>query len=332
MSGKDIYEQLAQMIDEEDTVGMPVTPAFLKLLRIQYTPEEAGLSLKIRLSGGTLSELSARTGINESGLKEKLLRMADKGTIIYDPAESDPVYRAVGMTAGGLTETGAWGGIRFPYSVDLIKAMHEMAKDHTEGALAKLGFPYTPVWAGMASLPEDISPEESLAEAVKDAGHWSVSLCPCRVGRAMVTPEDPCDHMLETCVHTGPLSRWAVKHDMARELTYDELVELLKETNRDGLVHTINIFGLICNCCNDCCPIFHTYRMGAPTFIPSPFMARADVSTCIGCGTCAERCPVNAIEVDDIAVIDAEKCIGCGVCVPSCPEDAMRLLRRTSAE
>lgn len=331
MAENDIYEQLARMIDEEDVVGMPVTPAFLKLLRIQFTPQEAELSLKIRLSGGTLDELAERTGMEKKKLQEKLLQMADKGIIIYDPAEENPVYRAVGMTAGGLTETGAWGGVRFPFSVELIKAMHAVSTDYAEGRLAKLGFAYTPVWAGMAALPDDIRTEENLAEVVRGAGHWSVSLCPCRMGRMMVTPEDPCKHMMETCVHTGPLSRWAVKHHMARELTYEQLVELLEKTNRDGLVHTINIFGLICNCCNDCCPIFHTYFMGAPTFIPSPFVAHVDMETCTACGTCEERCPVHAITIDAFAVVDTEKCLGCGACVPGCTEGAIALMRRQKA-
>ncbi len=328
MAENDIYEQLARMIDEEDLVGMPMTPAFLKLLRIQYTPQEAELSLKIHLSGGTLDELVEKTGMEKDKLGKKLLEMSDKGIIIYDPAEENPVYRAVGMTAGGLTETGAWGGVRFPFSVELIKAMHAVSTEYAEGALAKLGFAYTPVWAGMAALPEDIKPEENLAEVVREAGHWSVSMCPCRMGRAMVTPKDPCSHIMETCIHTGALSRWAVRHGMARELTYEQLVELLEKTNRDGLVHTINIFGLICNCCNDCCPIFHTYFMGAPTFIPSPFVARVDMETCIACGTCEERCPVHAITVDSFAVVDSEKCLGCGACVPTCSEDAIKLVRR----
>ncbi len=79
MAENDIYEQLARMIDDEDVVGMPITPAFLKLLRIQYTPEEADLSLKIRLKGGTLEELVERTGMAQDKLREKLLKMADKG-------------------------------------------------------------------------------------------------------------------------------------------------------------------------------------------------------------------------------------------------------------
>jgi NAD-dependent dihydropyrimidine dehydrogenase PreA subunit len=210
--------------------------------------------------------------------------------------------------------------------------MHQVIEEHADGGLAKIPVAYTPVWAGMLALPEDVKPAENLAEAIKDAGHWSVSLCPCRLSRAMHTPEDPCEHMLETCIHTGELSRWAVKHGMARELTHEEVVELLKEVNEDGLVHTINLSGLICNCCENCCAIFRTYKMGRPTFIRSPFMAQSSSDICIACGTCAERCPVDAIIVDEVAIVDQDKCIGCGVCVPTCSEEAIKLVRRPVAE
>jgi len=328
MAEKDVFERLAQMISEEDLVGQPITPAFLRLLRLQFTEDEAELALKIGLVGGTLDELSPKLGMDKDTLEEKLMAMADKGTIIYDPADENPIYRCVGMTAGGLTETGAWGGVRFPFSVELIKELNQVLSEHAEGALAKLGFAYTPVWAGMLALPEDAEPSENLAEAVKDAGHWSVSLCPCRLSRAMVDPENPCARILEACVHTGPLSRWAVKHGMARELAHEELVELLKKINKDGLVHTINLLGQICNCCEDCCGIFRTYKMGVPTFIPSPFMAQVTEEACTACGTCAERCPVQAIAEGDYATVDQGVCIGCGVCVPTCPAEAIQLVRR----
>jgi NAD-dependent dihydropyrimidine dehydrogenase PreA subunit len=93
-------------------------------------------------------------------------------------------------------------------------------------------------------------------------------------------------------------------------------------------VHTINIYGLICNCCNDCCAIFHTYDTGAPTFIPSPFVAEPSEDECTACGTCAERCPVDAIAVDQFAVVDGEKCLGCGVCMPTCETESIKLVRR----
>jgi len=49
-----------------------------------------------------------------------------------------------------------------------------------------------------------------------------------------------------------------------------------------------------------------------------------DAEACTSCGTCAEWCPADAIEVDDVAVIDAETCIGCGECVATCLDGAVR--------
>jgi ferredoxin len=332
MSEADVYESLATMIAAEDIVGQPVTDALLKLVSLQFTPEEAGLALKIGCQGGTLEALAEKLGMDKNGLLEKMMSMADKGTIRYDPAEKNPTYKTVAMSAGGLTETGAWGGIRYPFTIQLTKTLHQVLKEHAEEALAKLGFPYTPVWAGMCALPDDIKPEENLAEAVREAGHWSVSLCPCRVSRGLIDTENPCKHMVETCVHTGELSRWAVKHGMARSLSHDELVEHLEKTNRDGLVHTINLLGQICNCCEDCCAIFRTYKMELPTFIPSPFAARVDEDACTACGTCEDCCPVDAITVDATAKVKEERCIGCGVCVPACPTESVKLARRPESD
>ena len=47
--------------------------------------------------------------------------------------------------------------------------------------------------------------------------------------------------------------------------------------------------------------------------------------SCIGCNSCIERCPHNAIAIiENKAVIDPVKCIGCGKCVTACPVDAIR--------
>ena len=48
MVEKEVYQQLADMIDEEDIVGMAKTPALLKLLNLQFTPEEARLALQAK--------------------------------------------------------------------------------------------------------------------------------------------------------------------------------------------------------------------------------------------------------------------------------------------
>jgi ferredoxin len=44
---------------------------------------------------------------------------------------------------------------------------------------------------------------------------------------------------------------------------------------------------------------------------------------CLGCGTCLESCPNEAIIEGEIYVIDQEKCTECGTCVESCPTEAI---------
>ncbi|MBQ7646506.1 MAG: 4Fe-4S binding protein [Clostridia bacterium] len=45
---------------------------------------------------------------------------------------------------------------------------------------------------------------------------------------------------------------------------------------------------------------------------------------CIGCGSCAAECPIEAIKAgeDGKYVINADDCIDCGTCASVCPVEA----------
>ena len=54
-------------------------------------------------------------------------------------------------------------------------------------------------------------------------------------------------------------------------------------------------------------------------------MPWVDVEKCTGCKVCVEKCPVEAISMEDEkAKINMDRCINCGICHDVCPGEAVR--------
>ena len=68
--------------------------------------------------------------------------------------------------------------------------------------------------------------------------------------------------------------------------------------------------------------------------IHSNYFAIVEESDCVGCGTCRDRCQMEAISLNDLdlAEVDRNLCIGCGNCVYICPEQAIRLKKKEAEE
>ncbi len=46
--------------------------------------------------------------------------------------------------------------------------------------------------------------------------------------------------------------------------------------------------------------------------------------TCLGCGSCIDECPVQAISAGDSYVINPSVCTDCGSCAAVCPVEAIQ--------
>ncbi|MDD1764114.1 MAG: 4Fe-4S binding protein, partial [Methanobacteriaceae archaeon] len=52
-----------------------------------------------------------------------------------------------------------------------------------------------------------------------------------------------------------------------------------------------------------------------------------DQVSCQACGVCVNKCPADAMTMDDdVVTVDPEKCINCGECESICPVRAVRLI------
>lgn len=57
-------------------------------------------------------------------------------------------------------------------------------------------------------------------------------------------------------------------------------------------------------------------------------VAKVNTDECVGCGACADVCPQECIDVEDVAVIDESKCLDCGSCADECPNNCITIVKK----
>jgi Pyruvate/2-oxoacid:ferredoxin oxidoreductase delta subunit len=329
-----LYEELAKHLDQ-GIMGSPKSPALMEIIKILFPVHEAEIAVKMPMQNRTLSELKELYPEKADTLEEILDRMVKRGTVYTSQrAGEERKYRLLPSVVG-WAETPFWPGKE---TEETRKLSPLWLKYRDEAYGEELGRGNTPV---MRVIPisralrnsSEVLPFEALKPMVEEQSFCAVAHCPCRQMKRGVG--EGCHHSLENCLHFGSMGRYMVAQGMAREITTDEALNILRLANEEGLVHAAdNIeghMGNLCNCCGCCCLFLDTKkRMGIHAISSSNYVARVDNDLCMGCKTCEERCPMGAIAVgdEDVAEVDERICIGCGVCTPTCEAEAVDLTLR----
>jgi len=326
----EVYEQLRGLLDASPT-GAPSSPAFDKILKLLFTPEEAALATRLTLFPKPLAHIAADAGLDADAAEKILETMADKAIIFCMEKGTEKLYSLL-PTIPGLFEFPLMKGITNPTLEQIGRLWDEYHHEALGAAFAGNPTPIARVIPVEQALDEStrVHPYEEIYALIEAADYIGLTQCACRVSIKA------CDKPTEVCLIFGTPARFLVKRGFAREISRAEARAVLDRSEAAGLVHTsTNSYGkpsFICNCCPCCCTILTCRtRLGLrQAFAPSAFEARVDDGACTGCGICAEeRCPVKAATMNDfMAVVDTSTCIGCGLCATACPTQAITMVRR----
>ena len=134
----------------------------------------------------------------------------------------------------------------------------------------------------------------------------------------------------------GDMAMMVIESDSGRAIEKTEALEIARMNQADGLVlqpSNTRKIDFVCACCGCCCGMLASQkRLPKPVeFWATNFYASVDADLCTACGTCFERCAVDAVTIDEtrgLSVLNLDRCIGCGNCVVTCPTGAMALVKK----
>lgn len=169
--------------------------------------------------------------------------------------------------------------------------------------------------------------DSALSEIQKRDGPFYVSKCDCRsiFGR--------CSHSRDTCISFQNGINSPADRGHAREVSKGEVLKLVIDCDREGLMHTLEGDYGMCNCCGDCCFEYQTMQRRSllGIFPKTHTIAKWNEKNCIHCGLCVRRCSMSAFSRKDKKLIfDQTKCVGCGICATACPKKTIEIVNRTN--
>lgn len=276
------------------------------------TDEEADAALLLKWRTETpISELQKRgqekLGFSPEKTYSLLLGLAKKGVLRVNKNEKGEDCFFIQTFAPGILEM-------LVGNKELVEKYPQIAKafeEYTRIRMATLS-PMLPQGTGlMRVIPIEktidglshVADVERLSYYIDKYNIYSVAPCSCRRTRRMLG--EGCGHLEhDMCIQMGKGAEYFIRMGRARQITKEEVYEILKKAEENGLMHEIpNIDGTgntvaICNCCSCSCfglrvaTLFGGYRV-----VASNYHSVVDKEKCVACGQCVETCPTNALKL-----------------------------------
>ena len=281
---QEIYRKLAQKLDAiPNGFGFPRTESGVevKVLAKIYTLEEAALASEMKVTPESAEQIARRIRKDPAKTTSLLEEMVRKGLI-----------RAV--DEGEQCKFGLIPWVVGVYENQLGRLDEELVR-----LLEEYNLEAAPQWAKILStvpsihkiipveksIPFEVQifPYEQASALLNNAESFGVRKCICRVHRGLAG--EPCKYPLETCLVFAP-TKGAFEGDPdTRAVTKEEALQILRETEEAGLIHSsANVregHEYICNCCTCCCGLMRSlYLFGLENSVAkSDFHATADPET-----------------------------------------------------
>lgn len=276
--------------------------AFTKMFKLLISEEEAKLGMHVPNVPTSVQDIAEAAKMTQEEVAPMLKHMAQKGVIFERIAGERSFYNITPFIPGFYEYVMTDPETKMnPEMAELFRSIDELGAlmrlvPGQDGGLLKV----TPVMKEM-DAQRQIYSFEDLLTFVNKAQKFSVADCACRLSAKLVGKG--CYHpVADTCVQFDDTADYYIRTGRGREVTREECIEILTETENAGLVHTAfsvegeDYSSFICNCCGcSCSGLRFLNAFDGNPFSRSNFRAHITEDNCVACGECVEICPVNAI-------------------------------------
>ncbi len=308
-----------------------------EILKVLVTDEEARLCSLMPIRLASAAELARIWKIPEPEAAAALDELAHKG-IVYVFDDNGTKKHALAPPVLGFFE---FSLMRTDgrFDPETLSKLYHQYNNVEEGFIRQQGASW-PAFTRVLpheDMLDDMTSEvmcwERVSEGIENASCITTGQCFCR--HKMEHMGLACDAPMDVCLTFNDTARYLSSHGIAREISKDEARRIIRECMDAGLVqigeNKKSSLVIICNCCGCCCDLLLGYKKFGLDHIvsPSSYAATMDPRSCTKCGTCAKRCPVDAITLPPGQVpVVSERCLGCGVCARFCPTGSCQLTGR----